>query len=48
MDFMIGESLLATEGGHYAKWLREYYPDLVSLYQPELALSGPLHDLEEA
>jgi arylsulfatase A-like enzyme len=46
--FMIGESCLATQGGHYAKWLRESYPDIIPLYQPEAALEGPLEDLEEA
>jgi arylsulfatase A-like enzyme len=48
VDLMIGESLLATEGGHYAAWLRERHPDAVALYQPEAALEGPLADLEEA
>ena len=48
VDFMIGESLLAGQGGHYAKWLRENYPESVALYQPEAALDGPLSDLQEA
>lgn len=48
VDFMIGESLLATQGGHYAAWLHENYPEIVPLYQPEAALEGPLTDLEEA
>ena len=48
VDFMIGESLLATQGGHYAKWLRENHPDTIPLYQPESALDGPLTDLAEA
>ena len=48
VDFLIGESLLATQGGHYAKWLRENFPDTVPLYQPAAALEGPLADLEEA
>ena len=30
VDFMIGESLLATEGGHHAAWLRAHHPDVVS------------------
>ena len=48
VDFMIGESLLATEGGHYAAWLRNEHPDIVPLYQPDAALDGPLPDLDEA
>ena len=48
VDFMIGESLLATEGGHYAAWLREEYPEILPLYQPDAALDGPLSDLDEA
>ena len=48
VDFMIGESLLATEGGHHAAWLREHHPDVVPLYQPAAALDGPLTDLNEA
>jgi arylsulfatase A-like enzyme len=48
VDFMIGESLLATQGGHHAKWLHEQHPDVVDLYQPQRALAGPLADLEEA
>ena len=48
VDFMIGESLLATQGGHYAKWLKEHLPDVIPLYHPEAALNGPLADLNEA
>ncbi len=48
VDFMIGESLLATEGGHHAAWLHEHHPDVIPLYQPETALDGPLADLDEA
>lgn len=48
VDFLIGESLLAPEGGHYAAWLAQEHPDTVPLYQPEAALAGPLADLEEA
>ncbi len=48
VDFLIGESLLATEGGHYAAWLAQEHPDTVPLYQPEAALAGPPADLEEA
>ena len=48
VDFVIGESLLATEGGHYAQWLRSHHPEIVALYQPGAALDGPPSDLEEA
>jgi len=48
VDFMIGESLLATQGGHHATWLREHHPDVIPLYQPGAALDGPLADLDEA
>ncbi|MCY4591275.1 MAG: sulfatase-like hydrolase/transferase [Alphaproteobacteria bacterium] len=48
VDFMIGESLLATEAGHYAQWLRSHHPEAVALYQPEAALDRPLADLDEA
>ncbi|MBC6438943.1 MAG: sulfatase-like hydrolase/transferase [Rhodospirillales bacterium] len=48
VDFMIGESLLATEGGHYAEWLGHEHPDIAPLYQPGEALDGPLSDLDEA
>ena len=48
VDFMIGESLLATEGGHYAAWLRDEHPGIIPLYQPGAALDGPLPDLDEA
>ena len=48
VEFMIGESLLATEGGHHAEWLRTHHPRVVALYRPEAALDGPPPDLEEA
>ena len=48
VEFMIGESLLATEGGHYAEWLRARHPEAAALYRPEAAHDGPLADLEEA
>ena len=48
VDFMIGESLLGTEGGHYAQWLRTHHPDVIALYQPEAALERAPGDLEEA
>ena len=48
VDLAIGESLLATEGGHYALWLRDRHPEAVPLYRPEAALDGPPADLDEA
>ena len=48
VEFMIGESLLATEGGHHAQWLHAYHPEVVTLYQPEAALERPPADLDEA
>ena len=48
IDLLIGESLLATEGGHYAQWLQDNHPEAIALYQPEAAISGPLPDLDEA
>ena len=48
VEFMIGESLLATEGGHHAEWLHTQHPEVVELYQPGTALDGPAADLEEA
>ena len=45
---MIGESLLGTEGGHHAEWLRTHHPEAVALYRPEAALDGPAPGLEEA
>ena len=45
---MIGESLLVTEGGHYAAWLKQEHPGAVPLFQPAAALEGPLDDLAEA
>ena len=47
-EFMIGDSMLVTEGGHYARWLKEEHPELMPLYRPEAALDGPLEDLDEA
>ena len=48
VDFVIGESLLVTEGGHYAHWLRQNHPEAVALYRPEAALEGPAPGLDEA
>jgi arylsulfatase A-like enzyme len=48
VDLMIGESLLATQGGHHAQWLRDHHPEVIPLYQPGAALEGPLADLDEA
>ena len=48
VDFAIGESLLATEGGHYAQWLRSHHPEVVALYQPMAAHERAPADLDEA
>lgn len=48
VEFVIGESLLVTEGGHYAAWLKKEHPHAVPLFQPAVALEGPLDDLAEA
>ena len=48
VEFVIGESLLATEGGHYAKWLRTHHREAAALYRPEAALDPPPQDLEQA
>ena len=47
-EFVIGESLLVTEGGHYATWLKKDHPQAVPLFQPAAAVEGPLDDLAEA
>jgi hypothetical protein len=44
VDFLIGESLLATEGGHYAAWLVQEHPDTVPTNQ-RLRLPGRLPTL---
>ena len=48
VDFQIGESLLAAEGGHYAAWLMEHHPESAPLYLPGAALDGPDAGLDEA
>lgn len=48
VEFMIGESLLATEGGHHGAWIHEEHPEVVDRYEPAEALNGPSEDLEEA
>ncbi|KIC23391.1 sulfatase family protein [Leisingera sp. ANG-S3] len=47
VDILIGESVSATEGGHYANWLRETAPDAAALYLPENALEPGPEDLDE-
>ncbi len=47
-EFVIGESLLVTEGGHYAAWLKKHHPRAMPLFEPAAALEGPLGDLAEA
>ncbi|KIC22794.1 sulfatase family protein [Leisingera sp. ANG-Vp] len=47
VDILIGESVSATEGGHYANWLRETAPEAAALYLPENALEQPPEDMDE-
>ena len=48
VEFVIGESLLATEGGHYAEWLRAHHPSAIALYRPQAAFDPPPPDLTDA
>ena len=48
VDTVIGESAVCSRGGHYAKWLREFHPEIVDLYLPEHALEPAPVDLDEA
>ncbi|WP_371225863.1 sulfatase [Roseovarius sp. 2305UL8-3] len=47
VDILIGESVSATEGGHYARWLNEVAPEAAQLYLPENALEPRPDDLDE-
>ncbi|MCZ4354629.1 sulfatase-like hydrolase/transferase [Roseovarius aestuarii] len=47
VDILIGESVGATEGGHYARWLNAVAPDAAALYSPENALEPPPDDMDE-
>lgn len=47
VDILIGESVESTEGGHYARWLKERAPGAAVLYAPENALTPPPPDLDE-
>ncbi|MTI03378.1 sulfatase [Roseibium sp. RKSG952] len=47
VDILIGESVSATEGGHYAQWLNETAPDAAALYLPENALEPQAGDMDE-
>lgn len=47
VDILIGESVGATEGGHYARWLAEKAPDAAALYAPENALAPGPTDMDE-
>lgn len=47
VDILIGESVSATKGGHYAKWLAETAPGAAELYLPENALGPKPDDLDE-
>ncbi|MGR3837151.1 MAG: sulfatase family protein [Cognatishimia sp.] len=48
VDVLIGESVSATEGGHYARWLASKAPGAAALYQPENALEPQTGDIDEA
>ena len=47
VDILIGESVSATEGGHYAEWLKETAPEAAALYLPENALEPQPADMDE-
>lgn len=47
VDILIGESVSATEGGHYARWLEAKAPEAAALYLPENALEPPAGDMDE-
>jgi arylsulfatase A-like enzyme len=47
VDILIGESVGATEGGHYANWLNSVAPEAACLFLPENALEKPPVDCEE-
>lgn len=47
VDLVIGESLDVIHGGHYAAWLAEHHPELLTRYGPDVALSTPPTDLWE-
>ena len=47
VDILIGESVSATEGGHYARWLRETAPEAADLYLPDHALGPRPADCDE-
>ncbi len=47
VDILIGESVSATQGGHYADWLTKTAPEAADLYLPEHALEPRPDDLDE-
>ncbi|WP_170332559.1 sulfatase family protein [Ruegeria arenilitoris] len=47
VDMLIGESVSATEGGHYARWLETVAPGAADLYLPENALEPQSGDIDE-
>lgn len=47
VDILIGESVSATEGGHYANWLRKTAPEAAELFLPENALAPVPEDCDE-
>lgn len=47
VEILIGESAAATEGGHYANWLKGVAPHAAELYRPEHSPSPRPLDLDE-
>ncbi|WP_343563780.1 sulfatase family protein [Kiloniella sp. b19] len=47
VDMLIGESVAATQGGHYAQWLRSISSDAAKLYSPEFSPSAVPEDFDE-
>ncbi|MBM3597280.1 MAG: arylsulfatase [Alphaproteobacteria bacterium] len=47
VDILIGESVAATDGGHYARWLAGTAPQAIRLYGRDHALAPPPDDLDE-
>ena len=47
VDLLLGESDTAQIAGHYATWLRDSHPDMVSLLLPSNAPESPPVDLDE-
>ena len=47
VDILIGESVSATKGGHYASWLKKTAPEAIELFLPENALEPGPADCDE-